>query len=81
MVMWGCLVLKEHLIPDISKIWSEYPAPMYFMFKMYILVQLAYSLHEIPELYFQRVKKEEWTNKAALSLASLALIAVPYILK
>lgn len=54
---------------------------MYFMFKMYILVQLAYSLHEIPELYFQRVKKEEWANKAALSLASLALIAVPYILK
>lgn len=78
---WGIdIVLKEHLIPDISKIWSEYPAPMYFMFKMYILVQLAYSLHEIPELYFQRVKKEEWTNKAALSLASLALIAVPYIL-
>lgn len=78
---WGIdIALKEHLIPDFSRIWLEYPAPMFFMFKMYIIVQQAYSLHELPELYFQRVKKEEWANKALQSLASFALIAVPYVL-
>ncbi|XP_050301847.1 translocating chain-associated membrane protein 1 isoform X2 [Anthonomus grandis grandis] len=79
--IWGLdIVLKEHLVPDIARIWSEYPAPMYFMFKMYLLVQLAYSLHELPELYFQRVKREEWFNKALYSMASLVLVAIPYIL-
>ncbi|KAH1002804.1 hypothetical protein HUJ04_008859 [Dendroctonus ponderosae] len=79
--IWGLdIVLKEHLIPDFSRIWSEYPAPMYFTFKMYLLIQLSYSLHELPELYFQKVKKEEWTNKALHSLAGLVLVAVPYAL-
>lgn len=54
---------------------------MYFTFKMYLLIQLSYSLHELPELYFQKVKKEEWTNRALQSLAGLVLVAVPYALK
>ncbi|CAG9770663.1 unnamed protein product [Ceutorhynchus assimilis] len=79
--VWGIdVALKDHFIPDFARIWSEYPAPMSFIFKMYILVQLSYSLHELPELYFQRVKKEEWFNKAVQSLASLVLVAIPYVL-
>ncbi|XP_066157080.1 translocating chain-associated membrane protein 1 [Euwallacea fornicatus] len=79
--VWGLdVVLKERLVPDISRIWSNYPTPLYFMFKMYILIQLSYSLHELPELYFLRTKKDEWAGKAAFSLTSLALVAVPYAL-
>ncbi|XP_030751449.1 translocating chain-associated membrane protein 1-like 1 [Sitophilus oryzae] len=78
---WGLdIALREHLIPDFGRIWSEYPTPMFFLFKMYIIVQLAYSLHELPELYFQKVKKEEWTKKGTLSLAGFVLVLIPYVL-
>ncbi|KAJ8954091.1 hypothetical protein NQ318_004396 [Aromia moschata] len=78
---WGLdLAIKEHIIPDIARLWSDYPAPMPFMLKLYIIVQLAYNLHEIPELYFQRVKKEEYAGKAVQSVAALVLIYIPYLL-
>lgn len=42
---------------------------------------MAYSLHELPELYFQRVKREEYAGRALRSVAGLVLVAVPYFLK
>lgn len=78
-VFWGYdILIKEHIIPDFSLLWSLYPAPMTFITKLYLIIQLAYSLHELPELYFQREKKEEWAKKACASLAALVLVAVPY---
>ncbi|XP_018563997.1 translocating chain-associated membrane protein 1 isoform X1 [Anoplophora glabripennis] len=78
---WGVdLAIKEHFIPDIARLWSDYPAPMPFMLKLYVIVQLAYNLHEIPELYFQRTKREEYTGKAVQSITALVLIYVPYLL-
>lgn len=80
-VFWGYdILIKEHIIPDFSLLWSSYPPPMTFIMKLYLIIQLAYSLHELPELYFQREKKEEWLNKALASLITLVLIAVPYYL-
>lgn len=79
---WGLdLAIKEHFIPDIARLWSDYPAPMPFMLKLYIIVQLAYNLHEIPELYFQKTKREEYTGKAVQSVTALVLIYIPYLLK
>ncbi|CAH1155288.1 unnamed protein product [Phaedon cochleariae] len=78
---WGIdLIFKEQYLTDIARIWSDYPAPMTFLLKLYIIVQLAYSLHEIPELYFQRIKKEEWTSKAVQSIAATVAVYVPYFL-
>lgn len=80
--IWGAdVAIKEHYIPDIARLWADYPSPMSFLLKLYVIIQLAYSLHELPELYFQRVKREEYTEKAVQSIASLALVAVPYFLK
>jgi translocating chain-associated membrane protein 1 len=79
---WGVdIVLKEHYLPEIARLWSDYPAPMPFLLKLYIIIQLAYSLHELPELYFQRVKREEYSSKALQSVATLILVAIPYFLK
>ncbi|KAF5272926.1 hypothetical protein FQR65_LT04855 [Abscondita terminalis] len=80
--IWGLevIVLREHYIPDVNLLWADYPPPMPFMMKLFFIIQLAYCLHEIPELYFQRVKKEEYVNKITNSLAALVLIAVPYFL-
>lgn len=81
-IFWGLdVILRERFLPDLSLLWSNYPAPMTFMLKLFLIVQLAYSLHELPELYFQRTKREEYTSKAIKSIASLVLIAVPYFLK
>ncbi|KAG5887932.1 hypothetical protein JTB14_003028 [Gonioctena quinquepunctata] len=80
-VGWGTYaIVKEGYFLDFSKLWSEYPAPMTFLMKLYFIVQLAYNLHEIPELYFQRAKKEEYAAKATESLASVLLISAPYFL-
>ncbi|XP_045462959.1 translocating chain-associated membrane protein 1 isoform X2 [Harmonia axyridis] len=80
-VIWGLdIIMRERYLPEISRLWSEYPAPMIFFTKLYFIVQLSYSLHELPELYFQRVKKEEYLGKALSSLAGLVLISIPYFM-
>jgi len=64
----------------VNLLWADYPAPLSFMMKLFLIVQLAYCLHDLPELYFQRTKKEEYASKAGQSIAALVLIAVPYFL-
>lgn len=81
-ILWGLdVILRERYLPDVFLLWDKYPAPMTFMHKLFLIVQLAYSLHELPELYFQRTKREEYYGKASKSIASLVLIAVPYFLR
>ncbi|CAG9831609.1 unnamed protein product [Diabrotica balteata] len=79
--LWGLdIIIKENFVFDISRLWVDYPAPMTFLMKLYIIVQLAYNVHELPELYFQRAKKEEYIGKATQSLAAVSLIFIPYFL-
>ncbi|GLV32140.1 TRAM [Carabus blaptoides fortunei] len=79
--VWGLdIIVREHYLPDLSLLWLDYPAALSFMLKLFMIVQLAYSLHELPEIYFQRTKREEYVNKAFKSIAALVLIAVPYFL-
>jgi len=77
---WGIdIALRERYL-DISRLWADYPAPMPFLLKLFIIIQLAYSVHELPELYFQRTKREEYLSKAIHSLASLVFVYIPYVL-
>lgn len=79
--IWGLdIVIRERYVPEISLLWTNYPAPLSFMMKLYLIIQLAYSLHEIPELYFQRTKKEEYVSRALTSISSLILVSIPYFL-
>lgn len=81
-VLWGFdIIMRERYLPEISRLWSEYPAPMTFLTKLYFIIQLAYSLHELPELYFQRAKKEEYLGKAVSSVAGLVLVSIPYFMR
>jgi len=80
-VIWGYdVILREKFIPNVALIWRGYPSPMSFLFKLFMIVQLSYALHEIPEIYFQRTKKEEYVSKLVNSLATMAVISVPYFL-
>lgn len=54
---------------------------MSFLHKLYFIIQLAYYLHMLPELYFQKVKKEEQKDKIRHALAGLLFIAFGYVFK
>lgn len=54
---------------------------MAFMFKFFYIIQLAYWLHTFPELYFQKIKKEEMFDRVAYAVVALVFIAGGYVLK
>ncbi|KAK1126596.1 hypothetical protein K0M31_004225 [Melipona bicolor] len=59
-IVWGIdIIIREDLLLNITLLWKEYPMPMSFSAKLFFVCQLAYWLHCYPELYFQRVKKED----------------------
>ncbi|KAL6429283.1 hypothetical protein ACFW04_008178 [Cataglyphis niger] len=58
--LWAIdIIIRENMLLNIWALWEEYPAPMSFSLKLFFIGQLAYWLHCYPELYFQRVKKED----------------------
>lgn len=52
--------------------------PMSFLLKLWWIVQAAYWLHTIPELYFQRIKKDEWVGRIRHACGAFAFIAAAY---
>ncbi|XP_065161371.1 translocating chain-associated membrane protein 1 isoform X2 [Atheta coriaria] len=79
--IWGLnIIFTEKFLPNISNVWSDYPAAMSFMMKLFLITQISYALHEIPELYFLRTKKEEYAPKTISALLTLVTIAVPYFM-
>ena len=52
-----------------------------FITKFYFIIQLAYWVHNFPELYFQKVKKEEMSARVQYTLLYLAFISAAYLLK
>jgi translocating chain-associated membrane protein 1 len=64
--------------------WSNYPeahSKMSFQHKFFFIIQIAYWLHQFPELYFQKVKKDEMWQRIQLSLMYLLPITTAYLLK
>ncbi len=59
-IVWAVdILLRENLL-NITTLWEGYPhVYMTFMFKFFYIVQIAYWLHVYPELYFQKVKRED----------------------
>ncbi|CRK99038.1 CLUMA_CG012153, isoform A [Clunio marinus] len=77
---WGAeVIMREKYAENMSRLWTDYPNhPMIFIHKLYFIIQLSYYLHMIPELYFQKVKKDEQPAKMQHSLAGTAIIAFFY---
>ena len=69
------------MLLNIPKLWTEYQAPMSFSLKFFFIAQIAYWLHSYPELYFQRVKKEEILNRVLQATIGLVFTSGAYILK
>jgi translocating chain-associated membrane protein 1 len=75
------LVNKNSTFPNLSKLWEEYPqSEMNFMVKFYFILQIAFWLHNFPELFFMKTRKEEYSNKISTYCLYLAFIVPAYIM-
>lgn len=80
--LWGVdVIIRENYFGKISQLWDNYPLhPMSFLHKLFFIIQLAYYFHMLPEIYFQRVKKEDQQPKIIHSICSFSFIALAYFL-
>lgn len=80
--LWGFdVIVREQYFGNMAKLWEGFPEhPMVFLHKLFFVIQLAYYLHMLPELYFQKVKKDEQKPKIQHALGGFFLIATAYFL-
>ncbi|XP_017764712.1 PREDICTED: translocating chain-associated membrane protein 1 [Eufriesea mexicana] len=79
-LMWAIdIIIREDLLLNITSLWKEYPIPMSFSSKLFFIGQLAYWLHCYPELYFQRVKKEDIPVRAVQATIGLFFTLAAYV--
>lgn len=79
--VWGAdLIIRESFL-NINQLWEGYPhANMSFILKFFFIIQIAYWIHCFPELYFQKVKKEEMSARIHYAVLYLVFIAVAFSL-
>lgn len=79
---WGAsILLSEKLLSNPVTLWEGYPHTlMPFQMKFYFICQLGYWLHALPELYFQKTKKEDIPRQLVYIFLYLVHIAGAYIL-
>jgi translocating chain-associated membrane protein 1 len=78
--LWGAeVIIREQYAENMSRLWTDYPNhPMSFLHKLYFIIQLSYYLHMLPELYFQKIKKDEQPAKMQHSIAGALVIGFFY---
>jgi len=81
-LVWGAdMIMRENLY-NIANLWDGYPhAAMTFLFKFFFIIQISYWLHIFPELYFQKVKKEDMPPKIQYATLYLIFITAAYVLR
>ncbi|XP_018612767.1 translocating chain-associated membrane protein 2-like isoform X2 [Scleropages formosus] len=79
---WSLYILvTEGYILHLSSLWENYPhVHLRFQVKFFYLFQLAYWFHTLPELYFQKVRKEEIPRQLTYISLYLLHITVAYLL-
>jgi len=79
-LVWaGDIILKENLL-SVRSLWEGYPhTNMPFMSKFFFIVQISYWLHIFPELYFQKIKREDMSARIEYASLHLAFIAGAYL--
>lgn len=78
---WGAnVILREGYFSRISLLWENFPDhPMTFLHKFFFIIQLSYYLHMLPELYFQKIKKEDQQPIIIHSVCGFSLIGLAYL--
>ncbi|XP_077345153.1 translocating chain-associated membrane protein 2 [Lithobates pipiens] len=81
-MFWSLYVAaSEGYLSNPKTLWESYPhVYLPFQVKFFYLCQLAYWLHALPELYFQKVKKEEIPRQLQYIVLYLLHIGGAYLL-
>jgi len=81
-LIWGGdLLLRENIL-NVASLWEGYPHNnMTFLFKFFFIIQISYWLHIFPELYFQKVKREEMPAKIQYAILYLTFIVASYVFR
>ena len=81
-LVWAIEVIRrEPTLLTISSLWTSYPhLEMSHLFKFYFIIQISYWIHAFPELYFQKVKKDEINTRVTYSTLYLVFFSMAYIL-
>uniref|UniRef100_A0A8C7D3L5 Translocating chain-associated membrane protein n=1 Tax=Oncorhynchus kisutch TaxID=8019 RepID=A0A8C7D3L5_ONCKI len=79
---WGTSILmSENFLSNPVSLWDGYPHTlMPFQMKFYFISQMGYWLHALPEIYFQKTKKEDIPRQLVYISLYLVHIAGAYIL-
>ncbi|XP_064377555.1 translocating chain-associated membrane protein 1-like 1 isoform X2 [Dromaius novaehollandiae] len=80
---WGASILTaEEFMMNPTSLWKNYPhSRMLFQVKFFYICQIAYWLHALPELYFQKTRKEDVPRQLCYICLYIAHISGAYILK
>ncbi|NXD70509.1 TR1L1 protein, partial [Eolophus roseicapillus] len=80
--IWGASILNaEEFTVNITSFWKDYPfSRMLFQEKFFYICQIAYWLHALPELYFQKVQKEDIPRQLRYICLYITHISGAYIL-
>ncbi|XP_069786692.1 translocating chain-associated membrane protein 2 [Narcine bancroftii] len=80
--VWGLyIIVSEGYASSPSSLWEGYPhSRLSFQMKFFYLCQISYWVHMLPELYFQRVRKEEIPRQLLYIALYLLHITGAYLL-
>lgn len=79
---WGIEIFRrENYLNTFPSTWLEYPhSELTYFTKFFFIIQISYWIHNFPELYFQKIKKEEWGRRITYSLLYLIAFSAAYLL-
>ncbi|KAI6229357.1 TLC domain-containing protein [Aphelenchoides besseyi] len=66
---------------DFSLLWSGYPEAHRYVplnYKLFFIFQISYWLHQFPEFYFQKLKRDEIRERTVYSVLFLGFITIAY---
>ncbi|KAL3312320.1 Translocating chain-associated membrane protein 2 [Cichlidogyrus casuarinus] len=73
------IIYQDGMFKSISDLWEGYPhTPVSLWTKFFFVFQISYWAHNIPELYFQKVKKEDIVTRITPSIFFLIGISAAY---
>jgi len=81
-ICWAFALMNEDdYVGGFHKLWAAYPHnALTWRTKMFMIVQMAYWLHWYPELYLQKVKKEELADRLTYITLYIGAVYSAYFL-
>jgi translocating chain-associated membrane protein 1 len=80
----GYILYEMGLQKDFSLLWVGYPeAHRYFSlsYKLFFILQISFWIHQFPEFYFQKLRKEEMRERTVYSTLFLGFVTAAYFTK